>query len=80
MLIKVKGKGGKERYTILSKKLLKELRRYYKVVKPKTYLFASSFKPEKNKPISYQTAYAIYEQARKKAGIKGGSGLHCLPG
>ena len=34
-LIKVKfGKGSKERYTILSKKLLRELRQYYKVVKP----------------------------------------------
>jgi site-specific recombinase XerD len=78
MLIKVKGKGGKERYTILSKKLLKELRRYYKQVKPKTYLFPSSFKTKKNQPITYQTAYVIYEQARKKAGIKSGSGIHTL--
>jgi hypothetical protein len=38
MLIKVQGKGGKQRYTILSKKLLKELRRYYKHVQPKTRL------------------------------------------
>jgi len=79
MLIKVKfGKGSKERYTTLSKKLLKELRQYYKVVKPATWLFPSSFKPEKKQHLSYSTAYSIYEDARKKAGIKSGSGLHCL--
>ncbi|MBW2489383.1 MAG: site-specific integrase [Deltaproteobacteria bacterium] len=78
MLIKVQGKGGKQRYTILSKKLLKELRRYYKHVQPKTYLFPSSFKTKKHQPITYQTAYTIYEKARKKAGIKIGSGIHTL--
>jgi site-specific recombinase XerD len=78
MLIKVQGKGGKQRYTILSKKLLKELRRYYKHVQPKTYLFPSSFKTKKHQPITYQTAYTIYEKSRKKAGIKSGSGIHTL--
>jgi site-specific recombinase XerD len=79
MLIKVKfGKGGKERYTTLSKKLLKELRQYYKVVKPETWLFPSSFKPQRKQHLSYSTAYSIYEDARKKAGIKSGSGLHSL--
>ena len=35
MLIKVeRGKGGKQRYTILSAKLLNELRQYYKICKP----------------------------------------------
>ena len=79
MLIKVKfGKGSKERYTILSKKLLRELRQYYKVVKPETWLFPSSFKPGRKRHLSYSTAYSIYEDARKKAGIKSGSGLHSL--
>ncbi|MGD1961121.1 MAG: site-specific tyrosine recombinase/integron integrase [Fulvivirga sp.] len=40
MLIKVKnGKGKKDRYTLLSKGLLDELRRYYKKYRPKKYLF-----------------------------------------
>jgi site-specific recombinase XerD len=79
MLIKVEhGKGDKERYTLLSKKLLQELRQYYKVVKPKNWLFPSSFKPQRKRPLSYTTAYSIYENARKKAGIKTGSGLHTL--
>ena len=79
MLIKVKfGKGSKERYTILSKKLLRELRQYYKVVKPVTWLFPTTFVSERNQHLSYGAAYQIYENARKKAGIKSGSGLHSL--
>ncbi|MEM7549665.1 MAG: tyrosine-type recombinase/integrase [Bacteroidota bacterium] len=35
----VQGKGKKDRYTLLSKKLLVELRTYYRAYKPKTYLF-----------------------------------------
>jgi integrase/recombinase XerD len=78
MLIKVTGKGGRERYSLLSKMLLKELRRYYKVVKPTTWLFPSNYKKKGLKPLSYTSAYNIYDQARKKAGIKSSSGLHAL--
>ncbi len=34
-----KGKGGKDRYTLLSKGLLKDLRTYYMEYKPKEWLF-----------------------------------------
>ena len=79
MLIKVEnGKGGKQRYTILSVKLLKQLRRYYKICKPQTYLFPSSYKHKKNQPLSYTSVYSIYEKARKKAEIKKGAGIHTL--
>ena len=79
MLIKVEGgKGGKDRYTLLSVKLLAELRQYYRECRPKTYLFPSSFKKRKGKPLSYETVRNIYEKARKKAGVKRGVGLHTL--
>ncbi len=78
MLIKVKGKGNKERYTLLSKRLLVELRSYYREYRPKTYLFPSSFKKKKDQPLSYETIRMIYEDARKKAGVKKGKGLHTL--
>ena len=55
MLIKVKGKGKKERYTLLSKRLLVELRSYYREYRPKTYLFPSSFNKKKDQPLSYET-------------------------
>ena len=79
MLIKVeKGKGGKQRYTLLSKMLLKELRQYYKTFRPKTYLFPSSYKHKKHQPLSYESVRCIYENARKKAGVKNGAGIHTM--
>jgi site-specific recombinase XerD len=77
MLIKVEqGKGRKDRYTILSTRLLKELRHYYKTFHPKTYLFPSTYKGKSI--LSYQSIYKIYENARKKAGVKKGAGIHTL--
>jgi integrase/recombinase XerD len=77
MLIKVEdGKGRKDRYTILSTRLLRELRHYYKTFQPKTYLFPSTYKGKSR--LSYQSIYKIYENARKKAGVKKGAGIHTL--
>lgn len=79
MLIKVEeGKGKKDRYTLLSKKLLKELRTYYRKYHPDTYLFPSSFGKKKGKPLAYETIRSVYEDARKKAGVKKGNGIHTL--
>ena len=41
------GKGGKDRYTVLSHTILEELRIYFKMCKPKTYLFNGKVKGEK---------------------------------
>ena len=79
MLIKVvDGKGRKDRYTMLSRMLLEELRRYYQACHPHSYLFPSSIKKRKDQPLSYEAVRSIYEKARKKAGVKGGEGLHAL--
>jgi site-specific recombinase XerD len=79
MLIKVvDGKGKKDRYTMLSKMLLEELRRYYQACRPRRYLFPSSVKKRKDQPLSYEAVRCIYEKARKEAGVKGGEGLHTL--
>jgi integrase/recombinase XerD len=78
MLIKVRGKGDKDRYTLLSKRLLVELRSYYKKYSPKTYLFPSSFRKKKDQPLSYESIRMIYEKARKKAGVTRGGGIHTL--
>ncbi len=79
MLIKVdEGKGKKDRYTLLSKRLLVELRTYYHKYRPGTYLFPSSYKKKKNRPLSYEAVRMVYENARKKAGVKKGNGIHTL--
>ena len=79
MLINVqKGKGGKQRYTILASTLLEELRHYYKKYQPKSYLFPSSFNHRKNQPLTYPSVRNIYENAREKAGVKKGVGIHTL--
>ncbi len=78
MLIKVKGKGDKERYSLLSKRLLPELHHYYKTFQPNIYLFPSSYKHKKHQALSYESVRCIYENARKKAGVKNGVGIHTM--
>jgi site-specific recombinase XerD len=79
MLIKVvAGKGHKDRYTMLSKRLLHELRDYYKTCRPQTYLFPSNYKKHNPKPLAYESVRSTYEKARKMVGIKNGEGMHTL--
>lgn len=61
------GKGRKDRQTILSDKMLVQLRVYYKIYKPKLWLFEN---PEKNGPISSRTLQKVFNNAVKKADIK----------
>jgi integrase/recombinase XerD len=79
MLIKVvAGKGQKDRYTLLSQRFLAGLRQYYRGRQPKDYLFPSSFKSKTCGPLTYETLRSVYENARQKAGLPKGSGLHTL--
>ena len=76
MVIRVEqGKGKKDRYTIFSQRLLKELRIYWKAYRPENWLF-----PAKNsiRHISISSAQRIYYKAKKKAGITKGKGIHTL--
>jgi len=76
MMIRVEqGKGQKDRYTILSKTLLVELRRYWKRYRPSIWFFPDG---AKNAPLSQCQAWRIYDQAKKRAGLKKGRGIHTL--
>jgi integrase/recombinase XerD len=76
MTIRVKqGKGGKDRYAILSQKLLTELRMYWRRYRPSIWLFPNR---AKNGPLSRNEAWHIFNQAKKRAGIKKGRGIHTL--
>lgn len=76
MCLKVRqGKGGKDRYTLLSPRLLEVLRLYWQACRPKDWLFPN--RPG-NGPIDHSTVQRSYQAAREAAGIARGGGIHCL--
>src|SRR5262249_21700211 len=54
----VQGKGKKDRYTLLSPGLLEQLRAYWRLYRPKEWLFPSRVYPESNSPMSRSTESA----------------------
>lgn len=68
-------KGKKDRIVPLSPKILELLREYYKVYKPKTYLFEGQ---EAGTPYSDKSLQSVLKQALNKAGIKKPVTLHWL--
>jgi integrase/recombinase XerD len=76
MLIRVEqGKGNKDRYTLLSERLLGELRLYWRRYRPRYWLF-----PGQNQiqPMSPEAAQKIYYRVKRRAGITRGGGIHTL--
>ncbi|MGG7034362.1 MAG: site-specific tyrosine recombinase/integron integrase [Flavobacterium sp.] len=75
MLIHIKNaKGKKDRYTLLSYKVLTLLREYYTIYKPKNYLFEGQFGGQ----YSSRSAQIILQQVASKAGITKRISLHTL--
>lgn len=72
----VQGKGKKDRYTILSEKVLEYLRLYYRLEKPKTYLFEPQSR--KGHQITTRTLQVIVKQSCQAAGIKKKVTFHTL--
>jgi integrase/recombinase XerD len=72
----VQGKGRKDRYTLLSPRLLEELRLYWKVCRPQHWLFPSSRDPQQ--PMIDGTAQKIYYRAVQRAGLRRKGGIHAL--
>ena len=76
MLLRVnRGKGNKDRYTLLSHRLLHELQVYWRIDRHRPWLFPGH-NPKRHMPSG--TAGKIYNQARRQAGIDHGSGIHTL--
>ena len=69
------GKGRKDRYTILSPQLLEELRLYWKMCRPISYLFPGR---DPHRPMDSSAAQRIYYAAKQRAGIQKGLGIHTL--
>jgi integrase/recombinase XerD len=76
MLIRInQGKGKKDRYPLLSTRLLLELRAYWRLERPSPWLFPGHAPQH---PMPSGTAGKIYDRARRRAGIAHGSGIHTL--
>ena len=76
MVIRVdQGKGRKDRYVMLSSRLLKLLREYWEKYRPQTWLFPN---PRRDKPMSTKAVNRIVAAAQKAAGIRGRVFPHLL--
>jgi len=76
MTIRVEqGKGGKDRYTVLSRRLLAALRAYWPVARSTPWLFPSTRRPHPMDPSALQRAY---QTAKRRAGITKAGGIHGL--
>jgi site-specific recombinase XerD len=74
-LVKVfNGKGAKDRFTILSKKMLSLLRDYYKEYQPTEWLFEG----EGGKQYSPQSIQKLFKAALKRSKVKKNASLHTL--
>jgi integrase/recombinase XerD len=69
------GKGRKDRDTLLSKRLVDELRIYYKAYRPESWLFYAA---KRNTAMCAASVQRIYKSAKKKAGVQRGRGIHTL--
>ncbi len=70
------GKGRKDRYTLLSPRLLQELRSYWTICRPAVWLFPASRDPQQ--PILDGTAAKIFWHAVRRAGLPNKGGIHSL--
>lgn len=76
MMIRVEqGKGKKDRYTVLSPRLLGELRRYKQAYQPVSWVF---FGKNRNCPLDITAAQKVYNLAKQKSGVEKGHGIHTL--
>jgi len=76
MMVRVRqGKGGKDRYTILSKTTLECLREYWRAYRPKDWLFEGQ---KEGSHICYTSLRNIFVEAKERAGITKPVGPHSL--
>jgi integrase/recombinase XerD len=69
------GKGGKDRYSILSQKTLEHLRQYWRKYRPTEWLFEGQ---KKGDPITSHSIQLMFYAAKKRAGITKPVSVHTL--
>ena len=75
MIRVVNGKRGKDRYTLLSVRLLAELRAYWRAYRPSTWLFPAR---QAERPFNDDKARQVFNDAKAKAGIHKAGSIHLL--
>jgi site-specific recombinase XerD len=76
MMVRVRqGKGGNDRYSILSQTALEHLRQYWRKYRPTEWLFEGA---KKDDPISTHSIQLMFYAARKRAGITKPASVHTL--
>lgn len=68
-------KGMRDRYTLLSPRLLAELRAYWRAYRPQPWLFP---RRGQQAPMSTKNAHRVFTQAKARAGITKSGGIHSL--
>jgi integrase/recombinase XerD len=75
-LIRVaRAKRNKDRYTLLSERLLAELRAYWRIERPQPWLFPGR---DPQQPITADTARRFFTEAKAKAGLRKRGSIHLL--
>jgi site-specific recombinase XerD len=69
------GKGHKDRYTVLSARMLKELRTYWLAYRPEVWLFSGR---DRTRPMHVKTIQRVFYNAKVRAGIDKNCGIHAL--
>lgn len=72
----VQAKGKKDRYTLLSPRLLEELRGYYRLYRPQEWLFPSTLFPDR--PLTCGAVQRAFTAAVQLAGLPDRGGIHSL--
>ena len=75
MTVRIMGKGGKDRYSILSQTVLEQLRHYWRKYQPKEWLFDGQ---KKDTHITAHTIQTIFYAAKKRARITKPVSIHTL--
>jgi integrase/recombinase XerD len=75
MLRIVNGKGGKDRYSLLSPALLETLRSYWRANRPALWLFPQA---DATRPVDQGTLQKCFYAAKHRAGIAKEGGIHSL--
>jgi site-specific recombinase XerD len=75
MIRVVQGKGRKDRYVMLSEKLLATLRQYWLESRPDTWLFPG---PDRSHPLTHESLAKFFGRVREKAGIRKRAHPHTL--